>query len=101
VQRDTFEHIRLSYNNRYTLTNRQLKDLLEKGRFRGYPESAWVRTILEIVKVGELDFALVARILKKFIMRPTSTQSDCPKLLQLIAYCLRDINLVEAIISII
>jgi hypothetical protein len=99
--RDTFESIRANYNNRYSLTSKQFKEILEKAKMRSYPESAWVRTILEVVKVGQLDFALLSRILKKFIMRPTTTHTQAPRLLQIITNSIKDIKMVESILSVI
>lgn len=45
------------------------------------PESTWVRTVLEVVKVGPMDFSLLARILKKFLIRPTKKNEHPPRLL--------------------
>lgn len=97
--RDTYEPIRASFNNRYTLSGRQLKELLEKAKLRSYPESAWVRTILEVVKLGPMDFALLARVLKKFLVRPTNTSSECPRLLLLISNALKELKMVETILA--
>jgi len=99
LYRDNYESIRASYNNRYSLTSRQLKELLEKAKLRNYPESAWVRTIMEVVKVGPTDFALLSRVFRKFLIRPTTMHSQPPKLLQIITNSLKDLNIIEAILA--
>jgi hypothetical protein len=54
---------------------------------------------MEVVKVGPIDFALLTRIFKKFLIRPTHLNLECPKLLQIIANSLKDLNMVEAILT--
>lgn len=62
------------------------------------PECPWFRNILEIVKIGPMDFSMLTRILRKFMVRPCSSVSEVPKILQLLYLTINDISFVQEIL---
>jgi hypothetical protein len=80
----TYDSLRQSYNSRYSLTARQIEEIISRINLNSYPDSPWLRNILEIIKIGDLDYALLTRLLRKYMIRPTNVFPERPKLLQLI-----------------
>lgn len=89
-----FDNLRHSYNGRYTIPQKNLNDILSKINISVNPDSTWLRNILSIIKVGDIDYALITRLLRMFMVRPTLKCADAPKLLEIISQTVNSITFV-------
>lgn len=91
--------MRLNFNNRYNLTSRQIQELKHRIKVSGYHASSWIRTVMEIVKVGAIDFSFIERLLRKFLFCPSAVLEQPPKLLKIIYDAINVVDFVEAAVE--